>query len=206
MTQAKSQLVSAKSQLAQQKVTVEKNQEGSSAADLAEAQVNITSAQVSVDDAKDALAATKLRAPFAGTILTVSGEVGDSVSSGTSSSSSGSSSSSSGSSSTASTGSTGSSTGSSTSTSSSSSSSAFITMASTSQLSVTASIAEADIGSVKVGQAAEITLSASNATMSGTVSEISPEGTTTSNVVEYSVTIAVTDHRARPAWAPRSAW
>jgi HlyD family secretion protein/macrolide-specific efflux system membrane fusion protein len=64
-------------------------------------------------------------------------------------------------------------------------------MASLSSLDVTADIAEADIGSVKVGQSAVVTLSADSKTMTGTVTEVSPSGTTTSNVVEYPVTINV---------------
>jgi HlyD family secretion protein/macrolide-specific efflux system membrane fusion protein len=66
-------------------------------------------------------------------------------------------------------------------------------MASTSSLDVTASIAEADIGSVKTGQSVEVTLSADSKTMTGTVSQVSPSGTTTSNVVQYPVTITVSD-------------
>jgi multidrug efflux pump subunit AcrA (membrane-fusion protein) len=60
-------------------------------------------------------------------------------------------------------------------------------------MNVTATIAEADIGALKVGQDAEVTLSASDETMTGTVSAVSPEGTTTSNVVQYPVTVSVTD-------------
>jgi multidrug efflux pump subunit AcrA (membrane-fusion protein) len=66
-------------------------------------------------------------------------------------------------------------------------------MASLTKLDVTATIAEADIGALKVGQDAEVTLSAGNETMTGTVSAVSPEGTTTSNVVQYPVTVSVTD-------------
>jgi multidrug efflux pump subunit AcrA (membrane-fusion protein) len=196
VTQAEQQYASAKVQLAQQKATAEKDAAGPTAAQVAQADVAIQNAQVTVDDAEDALDETELTAPFAGTILTVSGEEGDSVSAGSSSSSSGSSSSSSSGTGT-STGSgsgtgTTSSTGSSTS-SSSASSSAFITMASLSKLDVTATIAEADIGALKVGQEAEVTLSASDETMTGTVSAVSPEGTTSSNVVQYPVTVSVSD-------------
>jgi multidrug efflux pump subunit AcrA (membrane-fusion protein) len=190
VAQAESQLASAKVQLAQQQVTVAKNEAGPTAAQIASAKVTIQNAQADVDDADDALADTKLRAPFSGTVLTVSGEKGDSVSAGTSSSSSGSS----GSSSSSSTGTgTGTTTGSTTSSSSSSSSGAFITMASLSTLDITATVAEADIGGVKVGQAAVVTLSASSATMEGKVTAVSPQGTTTSNVVSYPVTVSVTD-------------
>jgi multidrug efflux pump subunit AcrA (membrane-fusion protein) len=177
-------------QLAQQKATAAKDAEGPTAAELAQAKVSIENAQVNVDDAEDGLEETKLTAPFAGTILTLAGAEGDGVSGGTSSSTSGSSSSETSSNGTGSTGT--SSTGS-TSSSSSSSSSAFITMASMSALEVTATIAEADIGTLKVGQEAEVTLSASEETMTGTVSAVSPEGTTSNNVVQYPVTVSVTD-------------
>jgi multidrug efflux pump subunit AcrA (membrane-fusion protein) len=187
--QAQSKVTQAKVQLAQQKTTNAKDAEGATAAQIAQADVTIQNAQVSVDDAEDALDATKLTAPFAGTVLTVTGEEGDAVSAGSSSSTGSSSSSSS------STG-TGSSTTGSTSTgstSSTSSSSAFITMASLSKLDVTATIAEADIGSLKVGQDAEVTLSADGQVMTGKVSAVSPSGTTTSNVVQYPVTVSVDD-------------
>jgi multidrug efflux pump subunit AcrA (membrane-fusion protein) len=179
VTSAKQQLSSAKVALAQQKVTNAKSATGATDAEVATAKVSIQTAKASVATAQDALDETKLTAPFAGTIVTVSGEVGDSVSAGTSSSSSGSTSSSS--STTTST------------TSTSSSSSSFITMSSLSKLDVTASVAEADIGGVKVGQDAVVTLSASSTTMTGTVTAVSPEGTTTSNVVSYPVTVSVPD-------------
>ena len=60
-------------------------------------------------------------------------------------------------------------------------------------MDVTATIAEADIGALKVGQEAQVTLSASDETMTGTVSAVSPEGTTSSNVVQYPVTVSVSD-------------
>ena len=66
-------------------------------------------------------------------------------------------------------------------------------MASLTSLDVTANIAEADIGAVKTGQQATVTLSASDETMSGTVSAVSPQGTTSSNVVQYPVTVRVSD-------------
>jgi multidrug efflux pump subunit AcrA (membrane-fusion protein) len=206
VSQAQQKLVSAKAQMAQQKATAAKDAEGASDAELAQAEVNVQNAQVSVDEAEEAMDATKLTASFSGTVLTVAGEEGDDVSAGISSSAAGSSS---GSSSATGTGTdagsstgtgsgtatgTGSGSSSSTSTSSTdttSSSAAFITVASLSSLDVTASIAEADIGSLKVGQSAEVKLSAGDETMTGTVSAVSPEGTTTNNVVQYPVTISV---------------
>lgn len=204
VTQAEQSVAQAKVQLAQAEATAEQNAEGATAAQVAQARVSIASAQADVQDAQDALDATRIVAPFSGTILSVAGATGDSVTSGASSSSaSGSTSessgttgaSSTGSSSSTGTGSSGSTSAGSTSTDTSStgSSSTFITMASLSSLDVTANIAEADIGSVKTGQDATVTLSATDEEMSGTVEEVSPEGTTSSNVVQYPVTIRVDD-------------
>jgi multidrug efflux pump subunit AcrA (membrane-fusion protein) len=199
ISQAEQKLLSAKAQLAQQKASAAKDAEGSSAAERAQAEVEIQNARVSVDDAEDALDETELTAPFAGTVLTVNGEEGDDVSAGTSSSAAGSS----GDSSSTGTG-TGTSSGTGTGTGSgigstgssstgSSSSSAFLTMANLSDLDVTATIAEADIGALKVGQSAAVRLSAGDEEMTGTVSAVSPEGTTTNNVVQYPVTVSVDD-------------
>jgi multidrug efflux pump subunit AcrA (membrane-fusion protein) len=63
-------------------------------------------------------------------------------------------------------------------------------------MDVTANVAEADIGGVKIGQDAVVTLSADGSTMNGTVSAVSPEGTTSNNVVQYPVTISVADPAA----------
>ena len=197
ITQAEAQVATARSNLA--KAEAGGSSSSSSTASVASAKVQVADAEASVAEAQDALDDTKIVAPFSGTILSVAGDVGDSVSSGTSSSSSGTSSSGSSSSGSGSAGTSGSSSGSGSSgttsgssSSSSSSSSAFITMASTSKLEVTANVAEADIGSVKVGQDASITLSASSATAEGTVTQVAPEGTTSSNVVQYPVTISLT--------------
>ncbi|MFI7585696.1 efflux RND transporter periplasmic adaptor subunit [Spongisporangium articulatum] len=193
ITTAQAQVATARSNLA-------KARSGSSSASndsqVASAQVQVSDAEASVSDAEDALEETKIIAPFSGTILSVSGAVGDTVSAGTSSTSSGATSSSSSSSSGTGSGTgTGTGTGSTSSSSSSSSSSgsAFITMADTKSLQMTADIAEADIGSVKVGQDVNVTLSASDETAAGTVTLVSPEGTTSSNVVQYSVTVTLTD-------------
>jgi hypothetical protein len=45
---------------------------------------------------------------------------------------------------------------------------------------------------VKTGQAAQVTLTAAGTTVEGTVTRVSPEGTTTNNVVQYPVTVALT--------------
>jgi len=82
--------------------------------------------------------------------------------------------------------------GSTSSTSSSTTGGGFIQIADTSVLQVVASVNEADIGNIAVGQPATFTTSAYGAAVfRGTVSLISPAATTTSNVVTYPVTVDV---------------
>ena len=70
--------------------------------------------------------------------------------------------------------------------------SGFITIMDSSSLQVQANVNESDIGGVKVGQAAQFTVSAyGNRTFKGTVSAISPLGQNVSNVVTYPVLINV---------------
>jgi RND family efflux transporter MFP subunit len=70
-------------------------------------------------------------------------------------------------------------------------SSGFITLTNLSTAEVSAAISEADIGKVSAGQKATFTLTAyPGQTFTGTVSAIIPAGTTTSDVVTYSVLIA----------------
>jgi multidrug efflux pump subunit AcrA (membrane-fusion protein) len=66
-------------------------------------------------------------------------------------------------------------------------------MASLSTLQVTANVAEADIAAVAAGQNADVTLSASGDTATGSVTLVSPQGNTSSNVVQYPVTVTLTD-------------
>jgi len=117
-----------------------------------------------------------LKAPQAGKVLTMTGTVGGS-SNGTSSSTG----TTSGSTSSSSTGSA----------SSGSSSSGFITIANLSKMGVTTNIAEADAAGVKVGQIATVTFSATSTTVSAHVVGVSPQSTTTNNVVLYPVKIAL---------------
>ena len=124
--------------------------------------------------AQTTLDQTVLRAPVAGTVASISGVIGES-SSGTSSSSSSSSSSTS------------------TSSSSSTSTSGFVVISSLSHLQVTSKVAEADANSVKVGQKATVTFSAANVTANGTVTQLDVEDTVSNNVVEYGVTVSLTD-------------
>jgi multidrug efflux pump subunit AcrA (membrane-fusion protein) len=162
---------------------------------LAAAQANVDSAQLSVTSAEKALAATTLRAPMAGTVTVVNGSVGTTVSGGGSSSSSSSSSSDSSGASVsgglgaASTGSTG---------SSSSTSSAFITLAQISRYKMDVSLSESDIGSVKVGQPATVTVNASSGeqfaarvTDIGVLSSSSSSSGASSSAVSYPVTLSL---------------
>ncbi|HEV3171839.1 MAG TPA: efflux RND transporter periplasmic adaptor subunit [Actinocrinis sp.] len=165
---------------------------------IAQDQEAVTQAQAAVNNAQTAVSATVITAPTNGTILTVAGAVGSEVSAGTSttgaSSSFSSSSGSSGSGGGGAGGGSSSSAGSSSSGSSSSSSSGtFITMADLGQLQVTANVSETDVASVQLGQSATLTLNAAPGTnYSAQVSAIAPTSTVVSNVVEYAVTLDLT--------------
>lgn len=118
--------------------------------------------------AQDNLAKAALTAPHAGTVLAINGTVGGSSSaSGASGSASGGS-------------------------SSSGLSSGFIVIGDLNSLQITASVNEADIGSVAAGQRAIFTVSAyTGKTFQGSVGTVSPTGQTSSTVVTYPVTINV---------------
>jgi multidrug efflux pump subunit AcrA (membrane-fusion protein) len=167
---------------------------------IAQDQEAVTQAKAAVNSAQSAVAGTVITAPSNGTILSIAGLVGSSVSAGstTTGAPTGSSSSSgSGGSGTGSTGSGASSSSGSSSSSSSSSSSAssgaFITMADLSQLQVTADVSETDVSSVQPGQSATVTLNATGKSYPAQVQVISPTSTVVSNVVEYAVTLNLTD-------------
>jgi multidrug efflux pump subunit AcrA (membrane-fusion protein) len=160
---------------------------------VAAAQANVDSAQLSVESAEKAVAATTLRAPMAGTVTAVNGSVGQTVSSGSSSSSSSSSS----------TGSTGPSVtgglggGGADSSSSSSGGSSFITLAQVSRFKMEVSLSESDIGSVKVGQPATVTVNAASGEQFaarvadiGVLSSTASSGSS-SNAVSYPVTLSL---------------
>lgn len=73
-----------------------------------------------------------------------------------------------------------------------SSSNAFLTLIDTSKLSILSQVNEADIGNVQVGQTARFTLAAfPSQTFRATVTAIDAIGQTTSNVVSYTVHLAV---------------
>ncbi|MDX6426683.1 MAG: HlyD family secretion protein, partial [Gaiellaceae bacterium] len=153
-------------------------------ATLAQDSAQVLQAQVSLATAQRTLDQTVLRAPVAGTVASIGGTLGQSVSgSGTTANSSSASS-------TASTGSTGGAASSSTSTSSSSS--AFVTLVNLQGLEVTASFSESDAAKIKLGQAGTITVSAlPNKQLAAHVVAIDTSGTSSSGVVTYTVTMAL---------------
>jgi macrolide-specific efflux system membrane fusion protein len=123
------------------------------------------------------LANATLTSPMAGVVIALGGSVGQSVGSGSSSSSAASSASAA---------------ATTTGTSSASSGSGFATIADVSALTVSASIAEADIASVTVGQKALVSFPAvPGKTVDATVTALAPTATTSNSVVTYATTITL---------------
>jgi multidrug efflux pump subunit AcrA (membrane-fusion protein) len=189
ITAAEHAVAQQKLTVAQQTQSVASAQAGvSSAVDpaaVAQAAAQVTQAQLTVATATKAVGDTVLRAPISGTVTAVNASVGDTVGSSSSAASS-----TGGTSNTAAAG--GGATGAATSsaTSSSSSSTGVVTIANLSKLEVVAGFAEADATKIKVGQPATVTLSAlPNTSVAGTVTDVSPTSTVTSNVVTYDVTV-----------------
>jgi hypothetical protein len=60
-------------------------------------------------------------------------------------------------------------------------------------LQVTSLVAEADAGKVAIGQSATVTFSATNQTASGTVTAMDAQSTVSNNVVEYGVTVSLSN-------------
>ena len=172
-------------------------------ANLASARAAVSSDRLTVRGDEQAVQDTKLYAPEDGTIVSLSGQVGEVVSaSGTTKASGASSSTSSGSSgSGASTASGASSVGrsgtgaSSSSSSSGSSSSPFAVLSDLSSMQLVVALSESEIGNVKVGQIATVTVEAlEGRTLEGTgklaahVKEVAILSTSSSGVVSYDVT------------------
>jgi multidrug efflux pump subunit AcrA (membrane-fusion protein) len=167
-------------------------------ANLASARAAVKSDQLTMQSDGKAVGDTKLYAPQSGTIVSLSGQVGEVVSgSGTTKASSGSSSSSAGSGGSAAGGSaaTGrsasgaSSSSSAGSGSSSSSSSAFAVLSDLSSMQLVVALSESEIGNVKVGQIATVTVEAlEGRKLAAHVSEVATLSTSSSGVVSYDVT------------------
>ncbi|MGO8905723.1 MAG: efflux RND transporter periplasmic adaptor subunit [Solirubrobacteraceae bacterium] len=166
-------------------------------ANLASARAAVKSDKLTVQSDEQAVQDTKLYAPASGTIVTVSGEVGETVSgTGTTKASSSSSGSSNSSSSTGSGASgkspTGGSSGAGSSNSSqgsSSSSSAFAILSDLQSLQLVVALSESEIGSVHEGQIATVTIEAlSGRKLAAHVVSVSQVPTSSSGVVTYDVT------------------
>jgi multidrug efflux pump subunit AcrA (membrane-fusion protein) len=197
ITQAQQQVAGAKNQLAQQKLSALQNQHPT-AASIAQAKAVLNSARVSVAQARKAVDQTQLTAPQAGTVISVSAEVGQTASGGGLSSGStsgslsgGSSGSGAGSGSASSSGGSGGGSGATASGSSSGSSSSFIVIADLTTMTVTANITEADAAAVKVGQEASVTFPATGTSVPGKVTQIALSSITSNNVVQYPVTVTL---------------
>ena len=163
------------------------------AANVASARAAVKSARLAVRSDEQAVQDTKLYAPESGTIVTLSGEVGETVSAtGTTK---GSPSSSSSSSSTASTGSsdetgaTGSTSSTSSAGSTGSSSSSFAVLTNLRSLQLVVALSAAEIGSVKDGQIATVTVEAlEGRKLAAHVVEVATLPSGDSTVVSYDVT------------------
>ncbi|WP_282202035.1 efflux RND transporter periplasmic adaptor subunit [Kitasatospora fiedleri] len=155
-------------------------------AQVASAQQQVDNAEATLTNAKDALAGTTLTATTDGTVASISGKVGDTVSgtgsSGASSSSGGSSA--------------GSSSGAKTSTGSGSSGSTpsgFIVLTNPTGMEVTANFSELDSLKLKKGQAATVTLNAQSDTkLDATVLSVSSlPSSSTNGAVQYGATLQI---------------
>jgi multidrug efflux pump subunit AcrA (membrane-fusion protein) len=175
LAQAKQQLAGANLQLAQAQAQAQADAAGATAVQRAQASASVTSARASLQSAKDAVAATTVRAPASGTVLSVGAAVGDHVGASTGSSTG--------------SGATGASGSASSSGTSGTSSSGFVVIADLASMQVTGQVAEADAAALHVGQSARITLPASGDTVDGTVTAVALQGTATNNVVQYPVTV-----------------
>ncbi len=160
-----------------------------SASAVAQAQATVTSDQINVANAQKALDATTMTAPADGTVSSLSGVVGETVTAGSSAASATSGSGSTGSGSGA-TGGGATSGAAASSSSSSSSSSSFMTLTNLTTLQVQAAFTEADATKLVVGQKVIDTFSAlPNVQLQGEVAQVATTATTSNNVVSYTTLI-----------------
>ncbi len=175
ITSAKQQVTSAKLSL----TTAKANNATKSyvaPATLAQDRAQVLQAASTLATARKTLAQTVLRAPVSGTVSKVGGVVGETVSgSGITANSSSSSTSSSTASSSGSSG-----------------SSAFVELVDLEGMQMTASFSESDAAKIRLGQAATVTVSAlPNQELAAHVVAIDTSGTSSSGVVEYTVTLVL---------------
>jgi HlyD family secretion protein len=148
------EIAEAESQVASAESSLKLLQAGGDTAALETARVQLAQAQLDLDNAVADLANTEIRAPVAGTVLSLALTRGQQVSSGT----------------------------------------VAVTLADVSQLQLTVNVAEVDVEQVQVGQPAEITLDAlPGQSFAGIVSQMAPASDPDQSVVNYPVTIQLTD-------------
>jgi multidrug efflux pump subunit AcrA (membrane-fusion protein) len=166
---------------------------GGGTVSVATAEAKLRQARLSVKSARQGVRETALRAPISGTIASVSGSVGETVSGEGSATTAGSGSESSSGGGSGGLGGIGA--GSSGSSSGSGSSSAFIVLSQLGRLKMEVSFSESDIGKVKVGQPATVSVSSMEGTeLAGHVTKVGvlPSEGSSSGVVEYPATITLT--------------
>ena len=144
---AQAQVASAQSQL-------ETLLKGANDADLKAAEIAVQQAQLSLEEAQAKVTQAQLRAPMAGTVLSVDVVVGQQASAGLSA----------------------------------------VSLADLGQLELTVNVAEVDIGKIKPGQAVDVTVDAlPDKVFKGSVVRITPSSQSESGVVNYPVTVQLTD-------------
>ncbi|GAA5132055.1 hypothetical protein GCM10023320_56130 [Pseudonocardia adelaidensis] len=163
------------------KLTAEQNEHPQTPEEIAQAQATVDGAQVDVDTARRAVDETALKAPQAGVVLAVNGEVGESAGGQGSDDDSGSSGNGNGDDS----GDTAASDA------ATSAGDGFIVIANPSELAVTAQIPEADAAKLELGQQATVSFPATGTTATGTVTRKDPQSTVSNDVVLYPVTISL---------------
>jgi membrane fusion protein, macrolide-specific efflux system len=170
-------VTNAKLQAGSSALGVKVKQAPPTASTLAQLQSSIVQAETNLTTAERTLSQTTLRAPLGGTVASVDGIVGQSVSGGGLVSAT-----SSASTSTSGTGAS----------SSGSSSSGFVTLVGLSSMQVTAAFAESDVAKLAVGQPATVTVSAlGGAQLAAHIAAINPVASSSSSVVQYTVTFAL---------------
>ncbi|HUA74405.1 MAG TPA: HlyD family efflux transporter periplasmic adaptor subunit [Solirubrobacteraceae bacterium] len=159
-------------------------------ANIASARANVKSDRLTVENDERSVADTRLTAPESGTIVSLGGEVGETVSGGgTSRAASETSESSSGS---GGGGSNPSNDSSSNSSESNASGGAFAVLSDLSEMKLVVPLSESEVGSVKRGQTATVTVEAlKGAKLAAHVSEVAALPTSNSGVVSYDVTFAL---------------
>jgi RND family efflux transporter MFP subunit len=149
------EIADAESQVASAESSLKQLQAGGDVSAVETARATLAQAQLDLNNAVADLASTEIRAPMAGTILSLDLTRGQQLSSGTT----------------------------------------VATMADTSDLELTVNVAEVDIEQVQMGQPAEVALDAlPGQTFEGTVSQIAPSSDPEQSVVNYPVTIRLTDN------------